>query len=153
MSLAELFTIGCFISLNPSPIHWTVSGGEAEVAAVTEIAEGLPAVRLVAHTSETGTGFARFEFAADAPYRAVARLIYEVQRRRLLISLPRPLVPSCEDGGVDEVGHIDHPVTAVWSARKPPSPRSGSVCPGRASSPSASPMAAPPGPSSPILSR
>ncbi len=102
--LAELFAVSCFISPNPSPVHWMVSGAGADVAAVVAAAER-PGNRLIARADDEDVAFARFEIAASARYRDVGPVIFEAQRRQLLVAMPAPVVPSCPSGGAEEVGN------------------------------------------------
>lgn len=100
MSIA-LVSIACYVSANPSPVQWVVSGEPAGVARVTNAMQRVRGAEVLARIEAAGIGFARFRFPHDLVFREFGPLIFEAQRAGLLFTALTPDVPSCRDGGVE----------------------------------------------------
>lgn len=99
----------CHVSPNPSPQRMSISGDPAQVAAIREKAAQGNVATLVAAAEDRGVGFARFELRKDAVYRDVGALVFEVQRRGLMLAMGTE-VSSCPDGGMEDFGDSYAPI-------------------------------------------
>lgn len=118
MALAELFAIACFISPNPSPLPWIISGSAKDVNTVELALASVPAARLLAKAEAKGVAFARFELPASIRYGEFMGVLIEAQRRRLVVSTPRPLIWSCADGRAQDIGSPWRPVVVGLFGRE-----------------------------------
>jgi hypothetical protein len=104
MGLAELMAIACFISPNPSPWNWMVSGSPAEVAALESVIRAAPGVKLVARADDGPIAFARYEIGGGMKYGEFMSVMSRAQGLYLMSSFSQA-TPSCADGGQDDVGN------------------------------------------------
>jgi hypothetical protein len=100
----------CYISPNPLPMHISVSGDPAKVAEIRAMAEQGGVVKLVAAAEDRGIAFARFELDQRARYRDIGGLIFKAQVDRLLVATGTA-IPSCPDGGVEDLGNPHAPLS------------------------------------------
>ena len=102
--LGVLMAVACFISPNPSPMAWMVSGRRAEVAELEAAVKTVPALRLVARAADGEIAFARFELSPSLVYGDWMALMNKTHGLQILRSEPSPTVPSCADGRAQDLG-------------------------------------------------
>lgn len=102
--LGEVMAVVCFISPNPSPLGWMVSGPPARVAELEATARAVPAVRQVARAVDGDVAFVRFELSPSLVYGDWMALMNKAHAPQVLRSEPSPTVPSCADGRAEDVG-------------------------------------------------
>lgn len=102
--LGALMAVACFISPNPSPMAWVVSGPPAALAALEDAAKALPAVRRVARAVDGDIAFVRYELSPSLTYGDWMALLHEAERSQVLRSAPSPTAPSCTDGRAEDLG-------------------------------------------------
>lgn len=107
------YAIACFVSDTPSAAHWVVSGPRADVEAVARLVHAVPGARTVAEAGSDETYFARFELPTGLAYRDVGGMVFEAQRRGLLVSALHPLRPLCPDGRAEDVANSHAPKITV----------------------------------------
>jgi hypothetical protein len=123
MMLGGLAAIACYISPNPSPLRWMVSGPPAAVARAEDRARTTPHARLLARAQDGATAFALFELAPALPYGDFMALT-NLPPAEGLLSHAAPAVPSCptEDprGGAPIVGLFGDPAALAAASRELP---------------------------------
>lgn len=115
MTFPDQFDILAYISPNPSPMHWVISGDESDVREIVQQVLALDGASLLAMAHDSGYFFARFELSPELPYRTIGGLIFEAQRRRLAMGAPQPLVGTISSGLCEELGnpHAVQPVVGL----------------------------------------
>lgn len=106
MGAVAAMALVCYVSSNPSPQHWLVSGRTAEVVRLDAEAARLGGVRRIAHARDGDTAFSRYELGANPPNRIMWSLISQAERSGMVISRFQHIVPSCPDGQRSRIG--DH---------------------------------------------
>jgi hypothetical protein len=104
MAIAAAMALVCYVSSNPSPQHWLVSGKTAEVVRLDAQAARLGGVRRIAHARDGDTAFSRYELGANPPNRVMWELISQAERSEMVISRFQHIVPSCPDGQRSRIG-------------------------------------------------
>lgn len=94
----------CFVSSNPSPQHWLVSGRAEAVARLDAMVATLADVRRIVHAEDGDTGFSRYELAANPSNRVLWPLISTADREKMVMSRFQHIVPSCPSGERSSVG-------------------------------------------------
>ena len=100
--LAAVLAIACFISANPSPTQWEISGPTADVQAIDRLVRQTPGARIAAHASSRGVDFARFELSG-LTYGKFMTLINAAQERKLWVSPLQLKTPTCPDGRAEDL--------------------------------------------------
>ena len=100
--IAAALAVMCVVSPNLSPLRLVVSGPEAQIAAYAQAAAKVGSLHLVARAADRGFGFLRFEADKDLPYRDIGALVFDAQRRELMLATAQAL-PSCGDGQVEDI--------------------------------------------------
>ncbi len=111
MSITAALALVCYISSNPSPQQWLVSGRAEAVARLDALAAGMPEVRRIAHARDGDTAFSRFEMSARTSNPIMWELSNTADRAGMLSSRLQHVVPSCPSGERSEVGRAGSPLT------------------------------------------
>ncbi len=104
MGVAAAMALVCFVSSNPSPQHWLVSGQVEAVARMDDLVGTMAEVRRIAHAVDGDTAFSRYEMGANPPNRVMLRLITSANRDLLVISRFQHIIPSCPGGERSQIG-------------------------------------------------
>jgi hypothetical protein len=121
MVAGGLMAIACFISPNASPSSWMIGGRSQDVTAIETTAQASGSIRRTAGAKDGETAFAIFEFDAVTPYREIGGIMFDAQRRKLLVSVPTPGIPSCTDGSAEDVGdsHAPDVIVGIFGEARP----------------------------------
>ena len=108
------YVIVGYVSSYPGSVPWVVSGKPADVDALQAEVVGLDGARLIARAEDGSTAFARFELPTLLPFKVLGGLIFNAQRRRLVIGSPLPY-PLFSDGREEAIGDPDarQPIAAI----------------------------------------
>lgn len=109
--LSGIVAIACYISPNPSPLEWMVSGPKTDVERVEREVLTAPGAELVDRASGAHLDFARFRVPAAIRYGDFMGIMNAAWRPHVLMSAPAPLIPSCAPNGRAE--DIDNPHAPV----------------------------------------
>lgn len=128
MPIASVMALICYISSNPSPQQWLVSGPAAAVGRMDATAATMPEVRRIAHAEDGDTGFSRYEMGANPPNRILWILLGQAGREQILYSSFQHVVRSCPSGERSDVGDrrselvlaLIGPAAAIRKLRLPP---------------------------------
>ena len=104
MDMSAALALVCFISSNPSPQHWLVSGRVEAVARLDALAAKQSDVRLVAHAEDRDVAFSRYELGANPSNVTMYRMLNFADREGMVSSRFQHIVPSCPDGQRSQVG-------------------------------------------------
>ena len=103
--LSAALAIACYISPNPSPFEWMVSGSGAEVRAVERTVLATPGVEVVDRASGAQLDFVRFRAPVAVRYADFMSMVSAAWRPGVLSSPPAPTIPSCgPDGRAADIG-------------------------------------------------
>ena len=104
MAAAAVMALMCFVSSNPSPQHWLVSGRVEAVARMDAVVATLTDIRRIAHAEDGDTGFSRYELGANPSNQVLWPLISHADHDNMVYSRFQHIVPSCPSGERSEVG-------------------------------------------------
>ena len=105
MAMAAAMALICYVSSNPSPNHWVVSGRVEAVARLDELVAKTAVVRRIAHAVDGDTAFSRYEMGPNPPNLVMYRLFTNADQNRIVGSRLQQVVPSCPDGQRSNVGN------------------------------------------------
>lgn len=111
MGITAALALVCYISSNPSPQQWLVSGRAEAVAQLDAMVADIVGVRRIAHAEDGDIAFSRFETGANPPNRIMWGLYNTADRAGMLSSRLQHVVPSCPSGERSEVGKAGSPLT------------------------------------------
>lgn len=103
--LGGVMAVVCFISHNPSPLRWMVSGSPSDVAALERTIRSTPNARVVALAVDGSIAFARFELDPRMLYGDYMGLLNRAAELGVM-SAVEPATPSCAEGRREDVGNI-----------------------------------------------
>jgi hypothetical protein len=109
--ISGAIAIACYISSNPSPLEWMVSGPKAEVQAVERVVSAAPGAEIVDRASGSDLDFARFRVPATIRYGDFMGMMNAAWRPRILMSSPTPVIPNCAPNG--RADDIDDPYASA----------------------------------------
>jgi hypothetical protein len=101
--LATLLAITCYVSPNPTPYEWQVSGSRASVDAFVAVLSEVPEAKLVDRAAGAALDFALVEFPPTLRYRDYIRLLQSATEVNLQPPSLRQKVRSCKDGRAEDV--------------------------------------------------
>lgn len=104
MGIAVAMALICYVSSNPSPQQWLVSGRAEVVAQLDAEIATMAEVRRIAHAEDGDTAFSRYQMGANPPNRILWTLLRDAERGRMIYSRFQHIVPSCPSGRRNEVG-------------------------------------------------
>ncbi len=104
MSITAAMALVCYISSNPSPQQWLVSGRAEAVARMDAKVAGMGEIRRIAHAEDGDTAFSRYEMGANPPNRILWILLRDAERDRMIYSRFQHVVASCPSGERSRVG-------------------------------------------------
>jgi hypothetical protein len=102
--LGEVMAVACFISPNPSPMEWMVSGPPAKLAELEAAAAAVPAIRRIARAADVDVAFIRYELGPSLTYGDWMAVLHAADKLQVLRSTPSHVVPSCADGRAEDLG-------------------------------------------------
>jgi hypothetical protein len=106
--------IACYISSNPSPLEWVVSGPKASVESMREIVLAVPGAEMVDKAPGSHFDFARFRLPSTARYGDFMTTTIAARQPDLLGSPIAPMIPDCTaDGRADDIGNPHVPPVLV----------------------------------------
>lgn len=105
MAAAVTMALICFVSSNPSPQHWLVSGRVEAVARMDALVATTSEVRRIAHAEDGAIAFSRYEMGPNPPNRILWPLLANASRDDMVTSRFQHIIPSCPSGERADVGN------------------------------------------------
>lgn len=105
MGMMAAMALVCFVSANPSPQHWLVSGRVDAVARMDALVAATTEARRIAHAEDGDIAFSRYAMGANPSNLVLYPLIARANHDNMLTSRFQHIVPSCPSGERGDVGN------------------------------------------------
>ena len=109
--LSGVVAIVCYLSLNPSPTEWLLSGPKGSLAELESVARATAGAEVLDRATGESFDFIRLRFAKTILYGDYMNLMNVALPSDVLGTMPAPTIPNCPpEGRLEDVGNPHAPV-------------------------------------------